>query len=128
MLPKIEFNIYSKSEENINAVLSFYLDKHLLLNKVEAVNYLMNYERLYMNQIEFIARKLSQSWVILFKDFFREKTTSYKNILDYGICALLLPESKWIYGKNSVARPKIKEFILFVKNTETDINFLTKNN
>ena len=81
-----------------------------------------------MNQIEFIAKKLSESWCQLFENFFREKTTSYSNIMNYGICGLILPESKWTYSSGSSARPKIREFIEFVKNTERDFDFLATNN
>jgi hypothetical protein len=127
-LPNKEYNIYPKNEENINAVLSYYFDKYLLFEKKEAISFLMENNILSMNQLEFIARKLSESWHQLFENFFREKTTSYKNIMNYGICGLTLPESKWTYSIGSSARPKIREFIEFVKNTETDFDFLSINN
>lgn len=47
---------------------------------------------------------------------------------NYGICGLTLPESKWTYSKGSSTRPKIREFIEFVKNTERDFDFLSTNN
>lgn len=123
ILPKKEFNIYPKTEENLKAILTYYLDKHLLFEKKEAIIFLRENETLSINQIEFIAKKLSESWNQLFKNFFKEKTTSYTNIMNYGICALVLPESKWKFSKGSSARPKIKEFIDFVKNTENGIDY-----
>lgn len=127
-LPKKEFNIYPKTEENINAILSYYLDKYLVFEKVEAISFIMENNILSMNQIEFIARKLSESWHQIFEEFFIRNTTSFKNIMNYGICGLTLPESQWSYSKGSSARPKIIEFIEYVKNTETDFNFLSINN
>ena len=47
---------------------------------------------------------------------------------NHGICGLILPESKWQYSKGIKARPKIREFIEFVKNTERDFDFLSTNN
>lgn len=128
ILPKKEFNIYPKTEENIKAVLSYYLDKYLLFEKEEAITFLMENDILSMNQLEFIARKLSESWQQIFENFFNGKTTSFKNLMNYGICGLTLPESKWTYSKGSSARPKIREFIEYVKNTETDFDFLSINN
>lgn len=127
-LPKKEFNIYPKNEENINAILSYYFDKYLLFDKIEAISFLMENNILSINQIEFIARKLSESWHLIFENFFTGKTTSFKNIMNYGICGLTLPESKWSFSKGSSARPKIKEFIEYVKATETDFDFLSINN
>ena len=128
ILPKKEFNIYPKTEENLNAVLSYHFDKYLLFDKNEAVEDLLKNNTLSMNQIEFIAKKLSESWCQLFENFFREKTTSYSNIINYWICGLILTESKWTYSSGSSARPKIREFIEFVKNTERDFDFLATNN
>lgn len=128
ILPKKEFNIYPKNEDNLNAVLSYYFDKYLLFDKNEAIVNLLKNNTLSMNQIEFIAKKLSESWGQLFENFFTQKKTSYSNIMNYGICGLTLPESQWQYGKGSSARPKIREFITFVKNTETNFDFLSNNN
>lgn len=91
-LPKKEFNIYPKTEENINAILSYCFDKYLLFEKEEAIT-LMENDILSMNQLEFIARKLSESWHQIFENFFTGKTTSFKNLMNYGICGLTLSES-----------------------------------
>lgn len=128
LLPKKEFNIYPKTKSNIEAVLSFYFDQFMLYDKSEGVEFLYSNSILSMNQIEFIARKLSESWNKIFLDFFSDSTTSYKNIMNYGVCGLTLPESKWIYSKGSSARPKIREFIEFVRESENDIDFLALNN
>lgn len=50
-LPKKEFNIYPKNEENINAILSYYFDKYLLFDKIEAISFLMENNILSINQI-----------------------------------------------------------------------------
>ena len=110
-LRKNEFNIYPKSEENINAVLSYYFDRYLLLEKVDAISFLMENNMLSVNQIEFIARKLSESWHQIFEDFFTGKTTSFKNLMNYGICALTLTESKWTYGKKVLQDPKSENLL-----------------
>jgi len=127
MLPKKELNIYLKNEENVNALLSFYFDKYNL-DKDNSVETVMKNSNLALNQIEFIVRKLSESFDEIFKPFFTNGKTSIANLLRYGIDGLAKNEKDWSFGPTSSGRPKIKEFIEFVKQTEIDYDFLEKNN
>ncbi len=127
ILPNRELNIYPKTEENLNAILSFYFDKYLLSDKQKGVKYIMENDNLSMNQIEFIARKMSECWPIIFKDHF-PNNTSYANIMHLGILGLTVPDIKWEYSKSNRIRPVISEFIEYVNTTEVDIDYLMTNN
>ena len=124
MLPKIEFNIYPKTEENLNALISFYFDMYDL-PKENVLEVLLNKTSLSLNQLEFIFRKLSESYKLLFEDFFKS-TTTVTNLIKYGIDALTIDEAKWSGSKVRLA--KTKDFLEYVKRTEKDLNYLEKYN
>jgi hypothetical protein len=126
MLPSKEFNIYSKTNENLQSLISHYFDKYELPQE-NAIEYLQSKTKLSLNQVEFIARKLSESWENIFSEFFKGKTT-ITNLMKYGIDGLTEKESDWNIAKTSSGRPKIKEFIKFVKETEIDFQYLKTNN
>ncbi|MBN1250565.1 MAG: hypothetical protein JXR51_05200 [Bacteroidales bacterium] len=126
MLPKKELNIYPKTKENLEALFSFYFDKYDLQNG-NAIEKMMELKSIKLNQIEFIARKLSESYNEIFKDFFKNKTT-IGNLMCYGIDGLTKTENEWSFGPTSSARPIMKKFIGFVRRTEIDYVFLEKNN
>jgi hypothetical protein len=117
MLPNKNLNIYPKSKENVDALLHHYFAKYDL-QKDEASDFLLNTTSLYLNQSEFICRKLSEAWPIIFEDFFGTKKTTLKNLLRYGIDGLTKNEKDWTFGPTSKGIAKIKEFINFVKETE----------
>ncbi|MFV8332306.1 hypothetical protein [Flavobacterium sp. GSP14] len=73
ILPKNEFNIYSKTEENLNAVLSYHFDKYLLFDKNEAVEDLLKDNTLSMSQIEFIEKNFLNLGVSYLKTFSEKK-------------------------------------------------------
>lgn len=125
MLPKKEFNIYPKTEENLNALLLFYFSKYDLLLK-NADKDLMNITSLSLNQLEFIIRKLSESYKVLFEPFFKNQKTTISNLIHYGIDALTINEEKWNGSKARLA--KTKEFLDYVKRTEKDYTYLEKYN
>lgn len=116
MLPKKELNIYPKNPENLNALIGFYFDKYEL-DKEGAVDALLKQTSLSLNQIEFIVRNLSESWDSVFKNFFNSGTT-VTNLMRYGIEGLTKDENNWGFGPHSKARPKIAEFIAFVKRND----------
>jgi hypothetical protein len=120
-LPKKDLNIYPKTNKNLKALFSFYFDKYDLLEG-DSVEEMMKITSLSLNQIEFIARKLSESWEIIFIGFFKTTKTSISNLMFYGIDGITKPEEEWRYAPYSSARSKIKEFIEFVKKTETNDN------
>lgn len=127
-LPHKQYNIYPKTRENAYAVLSYYFDDYFLFNKKEGVEFIMQNDTLSMNQIEFVARKLSECWPTLFREIFSENTISYENIMNIGILALTIPESRWGYSKSNQIRPIIRKFITYVNTTEVDLNYLITNN
>lgn len=122
MLPKKELNIYPKSEENVNALLCFYFNKYNL-DKENSTKTILDYSSLSLNQIEFIVRKLSESFEEIFNPFFKNGRTSIDNLMRYGIEGLTKNEEDWSFPPTSSARPKIKEFIEFVERTEVDHDF-----
>ena len=127
MIPKKELNIYPKNKENVEALLNFYFDK-FNLERENSIEYVMSHTSLSMNQIEFISRKLSESYDEIFTPFFTRGKTSLSNLLKFGIEGLTMNEKKWNFGPTSSARPKIKQFIEFVRRTEIDYDFLQTNN
>lgn len=125
MLPKKELNIYPKSEENLNALLSYYFDRYdiqrgNILEEIEAK------PSLSLNQVDFIIRKLSESYKEIFEVFLQHGTTISTTLFNYGIEALTVNEEQWRGSQNRL--DKIKEFLKFVQKTEKDFNFLEKYN
>lgn len=125
MLPKNEFNIYPKTEENLNALLLFYFGKYDLTME-NAIEDLITKTSLSLNQVEFIVRKLSESYKVLFEDFFKNKKPTVTNLINYGIEALTIDEAKWQGSKPRLA--KIKDFLGYVQKTEKDYEYLEKYN
>jgi len=124
MLPKKEFNIYPKSEENFNALISFYFDQ-FEIDLSESLEFLKTKSSISLNQIEFIFRKLNEAYIPIFSANLNGKI-KLSNLLSYGFDALTKNEKDW---NGSLPRIKItKEFRDFVKKTEIDINYLEKNN
>ncbi len=125
MLPKEEYNIYPKTEENLKALLIFYFGKYDLPME-NALDDLLSKTSLSLNQIEFILRKLSESYKVLFVDFFKNTTTTATNLINYGIEALTIDEVKWRGSKARLA--KTKEFLEYVQQTEKDFSYFEKYN
>ncbi|NDV17766.1 hypothetical protein GO009_17275 [Muricauda sp. TY007] len=126
MLPKKELNIYPKNEENIRAILEFYFGKYDFPED-NATEYLMSFTSLTLNQTEFIARKLSESWESVFKEFLHEKTT-IQNLMKYGIDGFTKSANEISPKPKNPRRIKTLEFMEFVKSTEIDFEYLEKNN
>lgn len=125
MLPKKALNIYNKNDENVNSIIEFYF-KELELDLEESMNYLLDEkQRLELNQVEFICRKIKEAYFYIFTLNLNGKI-SLKNLLSYAVMALTVNEPNW---QGSQTRLKIaKEFYDFVKKTEIDIEFLERNN
>ena len=124
MLPKKEINIYPKSEENLNALISFYFDQ-FEIDLSESLEFLQMKSSISLNQIEFTFRKLNEAFIPIFSVNLNGKI-KLLNLLSYGFDALTKNEKDW---NGSSSRIKItKEFRDFVKKTEIDINYLEKNN
>ena len=125
MLPKKELNIYPKSEENLNALLSFYFDK-FDIQRGNILEEIKNKSSLSLNQIDFIIRKLSESYKELFEVFLQHGTTTFTTLFNYGIEALTINEEQWLGSQNRLV--KLKDFLKFVQKTEKNYNFFEKYN
>lgn len=124
MLPKKELNIYPKSEENLNALISFYFEQ-FEIDMSESFEFLKTKSSISLNQIEFILRKLNEAYISIFLSNLNGKI-KLSNLLSYGFDALTKNEKEW---NGSTSRIKItKEFRDFVNKTEIDINYLERNN
>jgi hypothetical protein len=122
MLPKKEFNIYPKSDENLKALISFYLDKYDV-NDDNGVEILKEKTSLSLNEIEFIFRKLSEAYIPVFQKHLKGQIT-VANLIKYAIDALT--ETKINGSKNRILITN--EFEEFVRRTEIDFTYLENNN
>lgn len=98
MIPDSSQNVYPYSEENIRAILDFYFEipdgnlKSLLTQK-----------ELSLNQIEYIAKRVSENIDYLKKHI---KSLTISNSMKYGIDALTVTEKKWrgTQSRNAITR------------------------
>lgn len=124
MLPKTELNIYPKSDENINALISYYF-KQYDIDLLESLEFLKAKDSTSLNQLEFILRKISEAYTSIFITNLNGQI-KLTNLLSYAFDALTKNEKEW---KGSSNRNRItKEFKDFVKKTEVDFDYLEKNN
>lgn len=124
MLPRKELNIYPRTQENLQALISYYFDG-LEINQEKALDALNKEPTLTLNQIEFICRKLVEAYEPIFRKRLNGQIT-LTNLIAYGIDALKNTEPSKSGSKN---RQMItKEFKEFVKRTEIDFTHLGKNN
>lgn len=114
MLPKTELNIYPKSDENLKALISFYLAQYDVIddNGVEILN---EKTSLSLNQIEFIFKKLSEAYIPIFAKHLKGQIR-VSNLLNYALDALT--ERTMNGSRNRMLITN--EFKEFVKRTEND--------
>ena len=126
MLPSKRYNIYPKSEENLKALISFYFDKYDLPigNAIEKINSITS---LSLNQVEYILRKLSESYEDIFKVSFKNGG-NVNGLFLYGLEALTIEEAKWNKNGSKVRLAKTKEFLEYVNRTEKDLKYFEKYN
>ena len=125
MMPKKEFNIYPKNEVNIKSILQYYF-ANLELNTDQVLEYLMiEKTSLELNQIEFLCRKIKESYLTVFRPNLNGKL-DLKNLLAYAVEALTTDEPNWNGSQNRIRITG--EFRDFVKMTEIDIDYLERNN
>ena len=122
MLPKKELNIYPKSEENLKALISFYLDQYDVIDD-NGLQLLKEKTSLSLNQVEFMFRKISEAYIPIFQKHFKSPMT-ISNLLKYAIDAL--SEGNVHGSQNRVLITK--EFEEFIRRTEIDFAYLEKNN
>ena len=117
MLPNKKLNIYPKTDENLNALLSFYFDK-FDVDHDKILDAVKRKTSLSLNQLEFIFRKLSEAYIPIFKKHLTIRQIALTNLFSYGLDAL---ENKTINTGGSKSRQMItQEFKDFVNHTEND--------
>jgi hypothetical protein len=105
MLPDSSQNIYPCSEENIRAILDFYFEI-----PEGNLNYVLTRTGLSINQIEYIAKRVSENIDYLKKHI---KSLTISNAMKYGVDALTVSEKKWqgTQSRNTITRG-LRELIL----------------
>lgn len=125
MLPKKELNIYPKSHENVRALFEFYF-ADLELDMEGAFEFIMvEKTSLALNQVEFLSRKIKEAYPKIFRPNLKDRIR-LDNLFVYAIDALTKDRLMWTGSK-----PRIRitgEFLDFVRDTETDYNYLEKYN
>lgn len=124
MLPKKELNIYPKTDENINALISYYFDKYDV-DLSESLEFVKSKSSLSLNQIQFICRKINEGYLNIFRPNLKGQI-ELKNLLSYSVDALTKDKTEWNGSKNRIRITQ--EFLDFVKQTEINIDYLEKNN
>ena len=72
MLPKKELNIYPKSDENLQSIISFYFDRYDIKDD-NGVDILKAITSLSLNQIEFSLRSYRTHIFLYFKNIWEAK-------------------------------------------------------
>jgi len=105
MLPDSSQNIYPYSEENIRAILDFYFEI-----PEGNLNFILTKKDLTINQIEYIAKRVSENIDYLNKHI---KGLTISNAMKYGIEALTVSEKKWwgTQSRNAITRG-LRELII----------------
>ena len=113
MIPERNKNIYPTNDENIRAIINFYFQ--IPDGKIE---FLFEQKKLAINQIEFIAKQVSDNL-----HFIENSVGSYgltiSNAMTYGIDAMTELESNWKGSKNRIRITKeLKELIIKSKDLD----------
>ncbi len=112
MLPKKELNIYPKSDENLQYLISFYFGEYDI-NRENGVEILREKTSLGLNQVEFIVKKLSEAYKPIFQKHLKGQIT-ISNLLKYGFDALTDSEVNGSKNRELIT----EEFEEFVKQSE----------
>jgi len=83
MLPNKQDNIYPRTTENINAILDYYFN-----NSLGDLRWLYEQRELEINQIEFIAKNVSENIELLIKKVNGSVEMTVSNAIRYGVDAL----------------------------------------
>lgn len=83
MLPKKSKNIYPRTKKNITAILDFYFTQPL-----GEIDWLFEQRELTINQLEWIAEKVSENVELLIIDVNGSLDMTVSNAMKYGIDAL----------------------------------------
>lgn len=83
MLPNKQANIYPRTIENINAILDYYFT-----NSLGSINWLYEQKEIELNQIEFIAKKVSENLEMLNTEVNGSIDMTVSNAMKYGVDAI----------------------------------------
>jgi len=89
MIPDRSENIYPRNEENIRAILDFYFQL-----PDGNIKFLFEQKKLAINQIEFIAKQISDNLDFI-KNSVGSSGLTIENAMKYGIDAMTELESNW---------------------------------
>ena len=101
MLPLKSDNIYPKTEENLKAIAAFYFDQYDNLDSSGFLDVLNNYSSLSLNQIEFIAKKISEGFKSVFEPNLKF-SKRIENLFRYAIEASTLEPNEFKGSKNRI--------------------------
>jgi hypothetical protein len=114
ILPKPQDNIYPSSRDNIDSLLNFYFNKNGLYFEGGDLSFLYsNPQGLQLNQLEFIAKKVSEN-ISFFKKELNYNGLTIRNLMQYGIDAFFEDFNKFDVSVNR-NRLTISFFELLVK-------------
>lgn len=118
MIPLQKLNIYPKSDENLKALISYYFDS-FEIDRSDSIEYLHKKTSLKLNQIEFVLRKISEAYEVIFKEHLNDNI-KLTNLMNYGFESLTVDRKNWNRSKSGI---KIMElFLEFVQKTEFENN------
>lgn len=106
MLPSKTLNIYPKSKENIESLLSYYFGEYDVF-KSENYEAIDKHPSLHLNQLEFIVKNLAAAYTDVFRKNLNGPIT-ISNLLSYGIESLTQDEKNY-----QGSGPRIKIMRLF---------------
>ena len=101
MLPLNSNNIYPKSDENLKAIVAYYFDQYDNLDASGFLDVINNYSSLSLNQIEFIAKKISEGYESIFEKNLKG-TKKIENLFKYAIEAIRLQPNEDKGSKNRI--------------------------
>jgi len=115
MLPSKTINIYPKSKENIDSLLSYYLDQYDVV-KSESYEAIDKHPALCLNQLEFIVRNIAAAYQEVFRENLNGRIT-ISNLLSYGIESLTQDEKDYQGSCSRIMILKLFRAFFVVKNS-----------
>lgn len=125
MLPLKSNNIYPKSDENLKAIVAFYFDQHDNLDASDFLDVIKSYSSLSLNQIEFIAKKISEGYEVIFEKNLNG-IKKIENLFKYAIEAIKLQPNEVKGSKNRIRiTNEFRDFLSFSDKTTLIVGNLT---
>lgn len=114
MIPDSTNNIYPRNKENIRAILNFYFQI-----PDGDIGFLFEQKKLAINQIEFIAKQVSDNLYFL-ENSVGTSGLTISNVMKYGIDAMTELENNWRGSQN---RKRITGELKELISKNKDLNF-----